>query len=65
MDRVTSTQIEEVQYVKWCSTRVDSSGGELLDFALFIHAFWAQQGSVDGASKLPLIPGSATVRQFK
>ena len=64
-DLVSSTKLEEIQYVKWCSSRVDSSGGELLDFALFIHAYWAQQSSADGPSQLPLIPGSATVRQFK
>lgn len=65
LDLVESSEIETAQYVKWCASRVDTAGGELKDFALFIHAIRAHRGTSGVASQLPLIPGSATVRQFK
>ena len=65
LDLVESSELEMAQYVKWCASRVDTGGGELKDFALFIHAIRAQRGNSAVASQLPLIPGSATIRQFK
>ena len=65
VEACASESAEMVKYLQWCASRVDSSQGELRDFALYI---WAHRFLTEGPSSLsqkPVIPGSNTVRRFK
>ena len=59
-----SSEVRAVAYLKWCKARAFSAEGYLRDFAQYL-LFMDQLESDAGFTNGPLIPGTASRRQYK